>query len=142
MALSGVWNSFLFPAVGGVLAVLFAIVSSRFSSVTILTLATALKGGAVASCLVLKSMLPYLMDIARGYPYVSNTGDESNAGAHALSLGSYSKRQELLMGITWIASSLLVAAAVVYRDGHFRNLIVFGFLRRGGIHCGVPKFRR
>jgi hypothetical protein len=131
VAFSGVWSSFLFPVVGGVLAVLFAIVLSRFSAVVILTIATALEGGAAASCFVLKSTLPYLMDIARGYPYVPNSGNESKNGAHSLSLGSYSKQQELLMSIAWITSSLVIAAAVVYRDGHFRNLNVLGFLRQG-----------
>ena len=85
-AIAGVWNSYLFPIVGGVLALLFALVSARYvvilsgssflrcmlkcsltsltfpyryDSVVILSLASALEGGAVASCFLLKAMLPY-----------------------------------------------------------------------------------
>ena len=68
-------------------------------------------------------MLPYLMDIARGYPYHPNVGDETSENA------GYSTRQEFLLSIIWVASSLLVAAALVYRNGHYGNLNVFGLFR-------------
>jgi hypothetical protein len=61
-----------------------AIVSPRFSSAGILTLATALEGGTVASCLVVEATLPYLMDITRGYPHVSNNGDADTGGVQLL----------------------------------------------------------
>lgn len=82
-------------------------------------------------------MLPFLMDTARGYPYYPNIGDATSASTHAVDLSTYSMRQELLLAFIWIASSLLVASAVVYRDGHFGNLNVLGLLRRG--YTAVPQ---
>lgn len=84
----------------------------------ILSLAVVFEAGALASCIGLKSMLPYLMDVARGYPYFPNN-DVSGDGTPS---NPYSMRQELLMSCVWVASSVLVMAAMVYRDGHFRNL--------------------
>jgi callose synthase len=157
VALSGVWNVYLFPAVGATLSLLFAITSARyvimkkrlasyyldhahfafvligqhsFSSNIVLCVATLLEAGALASCLGLKSMLPYLMDVARGYPYhpVNTDGVTSET--------PYSLQLELLFGLVWVASTLLVASALVYRDGHFRNLNVLRVFQNG--YAAVP----
>jgi callose synthase len=87
----------------------------------VLTLATILEAGAVASCLVLKTMMPYLMDVTRGYPYYPNEDD----------FALYSFTREMIFTLVWISSSFLVAATCVYRDGHFRNLNLVGMFRRG-----------
>ena len=76
-----------------------------------LSFATALQGGAVASCLVLKSMLPHLMDVARGYPFYPKDGE-----------GNYSSQHVLLICFAWVAASMLVVASLAFRDGHFQNL--------------------
>lgn len=72
-------------------------------------------------------MLPYLMDVARGYPYYSNVGDVTNDD-------TFSERQEVMLSLVWAASTLLVAAAMVYRDGHFGNLNVIGVFRSGYVN--------
>jgi callose synthase len=75
-------------------------------------------------------MLPYLMDIARGYPYYPNNID-NEASDTTIGLNTYSVQQEVLLGLVWVASSLLVAAALVYRDGHYGNLNMVGALLQG-----------
>jgi callose synthase len=77
------------------------------------TFATSLEAGAVASCLVLKGMLPHLMDVVRGYPYNSI----SDPVGVALPLP-----KDLMLSSVWAAASLLTAAAIVYRDGSFVGL--------------------
>jgi callose synthase len=81
-----------------------------------ITFATSLEVGAIAACLVSQQMLPYLMDITRGYPYYPYS-DHVNPER---SLG-----KELLLSSVWVAASLLTAAAIVYRDGSFVNVNVF-----------------
>jgi callose synthase len=100
---------------------------SSFNSIVLLTLATSLEGGAVAACLVLRAMLPYVMDVARGYPYYPNS-EEIDVG---LSLS-----KEILLSLVWLASSVLVAAASVYRDGSFRGVNVFGVFSNG--YLSIP----
>ena len=72
------------------------ITHDRFSSSIVLTFATALEAGTIASCIVMKSMLPFLMDVARGFPYYQSIGIETT---------EYTARQNILLGIIWIASS-------------------------------------
>lgn len=107
-------NSYFFPVVGVVCAIVSAVLSSRTNSTFFLLLATIMEAGAVAACLVLKPMLPYLMDIVRGYPYYPHADDGTAPDV--------SVAKELLYGLVWVASSLLVAASIVYRDGHVADL--------------------
>jgi callose synthase len=99
------------------------------NSSIILTLATSLEGGAVAACFVLKSMLPYMMDVARGYPFYPNNKEDEDLSP--LPLG-----KEILLGLVWIASSLLVVASIVYRDGHCQNFNILRMFRRG--YTAIP----
>jgi callose synthase len=92
----------------------------------VLTLATILEAGAIAACLVLKTMMPYLMDVARGYPSYPNADD--------FEVSSFTR--EMIFSAVWISSSCLVAATCVYQDGHFRNLNLVGMFRRG--YSSIP----
>jgi hypothetical protein len=92
-----------------------------------LALATVLVGGGVAASVVVKSFSVYMMDLARGYQFHPS----STSGFEDLDL---SISTEILLGLVWVASSVLVAACLVYRDGHFRNLNFFS-LFRSGLHC-------
>ena len=49
--------------------------SGSANTTVFVTFATSLEGGAVAACLVLKALLPYMMDVARGYPYYPSAED-------------------------------------------------------------------
>jgi callose synthase len=103
-----------------------------FKSAVYLTLATSLEGGAVAACLVLRPLLPYLMDVARGYPfYPNNTDDDMYASDMDSFSATLSFRKELLFSFVWIASSFLVGAAIVYRDGSFANVSLVALFRQG-----------
>lgn len=87
-----------------------------------LALSTSLIGGGVAAAFVVKSFSVYMMDVARGYqfhPSVS-TGFED----FDLSLST-----EVMLGLVWIAGSVLVAAVVVYRDGTFSNFDITSLFR-------------
>ena len=90
----------------------------RCNAKLIVTLTTILEIGGVAASLVVKPTLGYIMDVARGYPYYPN-GDED---------GSFSG---FLLGLVWLASSLLVAATISYRDGDFKRLNVFSMFGQG-----------
>jgi callose synthase len=121
-------------------------------------MATAIEFGAVAACIVLKPMLPYFMDIARGYPYyppaivldhapaasadvVSGAGnltliggnvtDSNRTGASDEESPFPSVQKEILLGWIWVASSLLVAATSAYRDKSFSNFNLIGMIRPG-----------
>lgn len=99
-----------------------------FNSTVLLTFATCLEGGAVASCLALKFMLPYLMDISRGYPYYPSSDD---IDSRILPLS-----RELLYASVWATSSVLIGAFVVYRDGNFNGISPVGLFRNG--YTSVP----
>ena len=94
-----------------------------------LALATVLVGGGVAASIVVKSFSVYMMDIARGYQFHPS----ATSGFEDLDL---SISTEILLGLVWVASSVLVAACLVYRDGHFRNLNFFSLFRSG--YTAVP----
>jgi callose synthase len=81
-----------------------------------------LEGGAAAACLVLKSLLPYIMDVARGYPFYPNTDDPSQGLPFT---------KEVLLSVVWLASSVLVAAAAVYRDLGFASINLLRLFRPG-----------
>lgn len=106
----------------------FVCACDRLSSSVILTFATALEVGVLASCIVMKSMLPFLMDVARGFPYYQSIGNDTT---------EYSTRQSLLLGSIWIASTLLVGAVIVYRDGNFGSINLVGMLRSG--YAPIPQ---
>uniref|UniRef100_A0A7S1UZ62 1,3-beta-glucan synthase n=2 Tax=Grammatophora oceanica TaxID=210454 RepID=A0A7S1UZ62_9STRA len=114
---------YYFPCCSCVLAAAGALLSARWKQSVVLTLATVMVGGALVSCLVIKSFHVYLMDVARGYPY---TPDSQLLDEYNFSIGT-----EIVLGLVWIASAVLVAATVVYRDGHFRNLDVISMFRSG-----------
>lgn len=90
----------------------------------ILSFATIVEGGAVAACLVLQPMLPYLMDLARGYPLHPPQSHKMSTLEHLVDIEELTTRQEVMLGLVWLAASFLVAAALVYRDGNFQNLNV------------------
>ena len=79
------------------------------------TFASVLEVGAVASSLVLKTMMPHIMDVARGYPYFPPADEETFSFGLPVS-------QEVFFGIVWTAACLLVFAAIVHRDGHWNHL--------------------
>jgi callose synthase len=93
-----------------------------------LSLAVILVGGGVVSGVALKSMHVYMMDVARGYQFHPPEKFEDLD----LSIST-----ELMLGLLWLASSLLVAAACVYRDGSFRSVNLLSLCRRGG-YTAVP----
>jgi len=94
----------------------------RFDSTIFVSYTTSLEGGAVAACLVLKGMLPYLMDVARGYPYYP-ASEDGNVGIPLA--------KEIVFSIMWLASSALVAAGCVYRDQSFSSFSIMGLFRHG-----------
>lgn len=96
-------------------------------------------------------MLPYLMDITRGYPYYPTASAGQVVVAHgAVSLAAVatnmtdadatiasetpfpSVQKEILLGLVWVASSLLVAATSAYRDKSFANFNLIDMIRRHG----------
>jgi callose synthase len=81
------------------------------------TLAASLEGGAVASSLVLQSMLPFLKDVARGNSY----GEDTIPSAE----------KELLLGLAWVSSAVLIASITVYREGSFDCLNILKMFRFG-----------
>lgn len=57
------------------------------------------------------------MDVTRGYPYYPHDGEAPSLG------------KEVLLSLVWLASAVLVAAATVYREGHFRSFNVIRLIR-------------
>jgi callose synthase len=80
-------------------------------------------------------MLPFLMDVARGYPYAPSIGKQTL---------EYTTRQDVLLGLIWVAASLLVGAAIVYRDGHFGSINFTRLFRNGYVPIpqSVPETTR
>lgn len=77
--------------------------------------------------MVLKPTLSYIMDVARGYPFYP-TGQPVEFDIPIPS--------SVLYGLVWVAGSMLVAAAMVYRDGDFKRLNLPSMLRHG--YSAVP----
>lgn len=94
----------------------------RWSSKYILTMATILEVGAIAACIVLKPTSGFIMDVARGYPFYPKEY-EINIGL-PISEG-------LAMSLVWVAGSICVAAAMVYRDGDFSRFSLSPMIRNG-----------
>jgi callose synthase len=90
------------------------------------TIVTVLQGGALAGAFGFKPITPYIMDVVRGYQFYPHGVDSSNLG---LFLPFVSLN--VLFGLIWMSSSFLVAAAIAYRDGSFRNLNVLAAIRAG-----------
>lgn len=100
-----------------------------------MNLATSLEGGAFAACIVLKPMLVHLMDTARGYQsYPEESSTESDLGTFVTKLAAH---KHLLLGCVWLASSLLVAASIVFRSGSFGSFSVMALFRRG--YSAIPQ---
>lgn len=87
-------------------------------------MATCLEGGAVAAVLVVKPMLPFLKDIAKGHPYNPSESD-------SMYLAALTPEKRIFLGCLWVAAALFVAAAAVYRDGHFESLNLLAAFRTG-----------
>lgn len=121
IVLSGTLNVYMSPIVCGVAAAVFAALSARYDSAVMISLATSVEGGVVASCTVLKSMLPFIVDIVRGY-VAFPTDDEEVGTVNNI-------EHHVFYGILWIVSSLLVAASIAYRDGHFENFNIVGMFK-------------
>jgi callose synthase len=66
-------------------------------------------------------MLPFLKDVARGYPYYPY-GEDPN-------MTTPSADQELLLSLAWVSAAVLVAAIAVYREGSFDCLNILGMFR-------------
>lgn len=109
-----------FPAVGGGLALICAAASARFCKDFMLAFANVIELGALASSLVLKNMLPHIMDVARGYPY-------NPCGEEDLSSFGFAIPGEMLLGIIWAAASMLVFAGMVHCDLDIRAMFRNGY---------------
>lgn len=99
----------------------------RFGSTVFLAFGVALEGGAVAVSLVLKPMMPYLMDVTRGYPYYPHQPEGF----------SLSFERKLEYAIVLLVASVLVMAASIYRDGSATNFNPMRLARPAG-HTAVP----
>jgi callose synthase len=103
---------------------------NRCGSTFALVFASVLEGGAIVSSLVLKTVTPHIMDVARGYPYYPK--DEHGPFSFGLPIPT-----EVFLGLVWAAASLLVFAAIVHRDGHCSYLDFSTMFRQG--YKAVPK---
>lgn len=103
--------------------------SLRWNTKAIVTFATILQVGGVASSLVLKPTVGLIMDVARGFPYYPN---DSNA--------SMGLPNHLLVGLVWLAGCVLTTATIVYRDGGFSRVNLAAILRRR--YSRIPNFDR
>lgn len=80
-------------------------------------------------------MLVHLMDTARGYQsYPEESSTESDLGTFVTKLAAH---KHLLLGCVWLASSLLVAASIVFRSGSFGSFSVMALFRRG--YSAIPQ---
>jgi callose synthase len=114
--------SFAFIIVPALMHRSFVSPSGSANTTVFVTFATSLEGGAVAACLVLKALLPYMMDVARGYPYYPSAEDPAEGLPFA---------KEVLLSSVWAASSILVASAAVYRDLGYASINLFRLFRPG-----------
>ena len=96
-----------------------------------LVLASVLQFGAVAASLVLKTMLPRIMDVTRGYQLLSSSNVDEDNVSFGLPVP-----QDVFLGIVWTAACLLVFAAIVHRDGHCNYLNIRDMFSNG--YSAVP----
>ncbi|KAG7363584.1 1,3-beta-glucan synthase component-domain containing protein [Nitzschia inconspicua] len=127
--LGNVWTLY-FPVVGGALALVGAFLSVRWNATYLTTCTTILQIGAIAASLVLKSILGYIMDVARGYPFYPNNSHHDDFDIPI--------PDGVLYGLVWAAGSCLVAAAIVFRDGDFERLKLPSISLRNG-YSAVPQ---
>ena len=71
----------------------------------------------MASCFLMRAMLPYLIDVARGYPFYPNldNGDDE-IGKSLAAFSGYTESQIVMLDVLLVMSSILVVASIVYRD--------------------------
>jgi callose synthase len=100
----------------------------RWNTKAIVTLATIVEVGGISASLVLKPTVGFIMDVARGYPYYPNNAE--------LDMGGLGLERHLVVGLVWLAGSVLVAATIVYRDGHFGRLNLVSMFRHG--YAAIP----
>lgn len=98
----------------------WALHNSTGGKISIVGLATVFQGGLIAACLVFRPMLPYLMNLARGYPYYP---EDDNVGT--LVIAGFTISSGLVHTFGWFASALLLGATVVFRDGSAEGLKLF-----------------
>lgn len=96
-----------------------------------LVLASVLQFGAVAASLVLKTMLPHIMDVTRGYQLLSSSNMDEDNFSFGLPVP-----QDVFLGIVWTAACLLVFAAIVHRDGHCNYLNIRAIFQNG--YSAIP----
>lgn len=99
----------------------FLLCPHSLGSAFFLSTSVAIGGGAVVSSLVLKPMMPYIMDTTRGYAYYPHQSEDY----------SLSKIRELEFAIVWFVASLLVMAASIYRDGNAASFSPWSLFRWG-----------
>eukprot|EP00529_Nitzschia_sp_RCC80_P002602 CAMPEP_0113499794 /NCGR_PEP_ID=MMETSP0014_2-20120614/31949_1 /TAXON_ID=2857 /ORGANISM="Nitzschia sp." /LENGTH=2183 /DNA_ID=CAMNT_0000394015 /DNA_START=271 /DNA_END=6822 /DNA_ORIENTATION=- /assembly_acc=CAM_ASM_000159 len=116
-----------FPVSGALLATAGGFLSVRWNASFIVTCATIVEIGAIAASLVMQATLGHIMDVARGYPFYP-MGEPPDFGIPIPS--------SIVYGLVWLAGSVLVAAAMVYRDGNFERLYVPAMLRHG--YSAIP----
>jgi callose synthase len=92
------------------------------------SLATVLEMGVLALSFVLKPTSGYIMDITRGYPFYPNGGADVDFGMPL--------PPNVIIGLVWVAASVLLAAAIGYRDGDFRRLDIPALFRKA--YTAVP----
>ena len=100
----------------------------RLGSTFFLSLAVAIEGGAVVASLVLKPMMPYLMDVTRGSPYYPHRDEDF----------SLTFEQKLEYAVVWLLASLLVAVASVYRVGSATHFSPAQLWTRTNGYTAVP----
>jgi callose synthase len=83
------------------------------SQALILPLAVTLVGGGVASSFLVKSFPLYIMDVALGYRFHPTTENV------IMKDSDLTLPNEILLSLVWIASSILLAACLQFRNGIF-----------------------
>jgi len=117
-------NPFYFPVASAVLGLCGAIFSVKLSQSVMLSLASCVIGGGIATGFIVKGFFTYMSGIACGYAFHS----EKSTGFEHFNL---SIPTEIVYGLLWAALSILVAFLQVYRDGSFRNLDICRMFRLG-----------
>lgn len=121
---AAITNSLYFPVASSALGLVGMILSARGSQSVVTALASCIIGGGVAAGFLVKGLSVYISDVARGFqvhPPESSGFEDYN----------FSVSTEIMFGLVWIVSSILVASLLVYRDGNFRSLNLLALFRFG-----------
>lgn len=110
-----------------VLKTIYSFFIHRGGNQNIVSFAAVFQMGAVVASFVLRPTAGYIMDIVRGYPFYPDGG--SNVSFSIL------LPSNVVIGLVWLAASLLVVATIGYRDGDFRRLDVSSFWKK---YSAVP----